>query len=140
MVLPKLLRTQRLVFATPIYFMSVCAQAKILIDRCQCLWARKHILEQPICETPERHRLGMVIAVGAKKNKKMFECIRLTMKYYFDALDMGYFASLFVGGFETGGTIADNTQAMEQAFRLGVELAGAGGAAQNPIEIEITGS
>ncbi len=47
-VLGKILAADRLIFATPIFFMSVCAQAKILIDRCQCLWAAKYILKRPV--------------------------------------------------------------------------------------------
>ena len=39
-VLSKMTEADRLVFATPVFFMSVCAQAKMLIDRGQCLWAR----------------------------------------------------------------------------------------------------
>jgi multimeric flavodoxin WrbA len=102
MALSKMLEADRLIFATPVFFMSVCAHAKILIDRCQCLWARKYILKQPI-DNKGRHRLGMVIAVGGTKNKKMFESIRLIMKYYLDALDMGYFANLFANNVEEAG-------------------------------------
>ncbi len=138
-VLPKILSSERLIFATPVYFMSVCAQAKILIDRCQCLWARKYLLKQPGRQT-ENPRLAMVIAVGGTKGKKMFESIRLTMKYYLDALDTGYFANLFAGNFEEAGKIVDNEEAMEQAYRLGAELAGAKAAfPEKSIDVEITG-
>jgi len=138
MALSKMLEADRLIFATPVFFMSVCAHAKILIDRCQCLWARKYLLKQPI-DNKGRRRLGMVIAVGGTKNKKMFESIRLIMKYYLDALDMGYFANLFANNVEEAGVIADNKQAMEQAFRLGAEIVVAGGVLENSIDVEITG-
>jgi multimeric flavodoxin WrbA len=139
-VLPKLLEADRLVFAAPIFFMSVCAQAKILIDRCQCLWARKYVLKQPLAQTAGRDRRAMVIAVGGTKSRKMFECVRLIMKYYLDALDMAYFANLFVSSVDEAGKIADNTAAMERAFQLGAKLAGAAGPAPEiPIEVELTG-
>ena len=79
-LLPKMLQADRLILASPIFFMSVCAQAKILIDRCQCLWARKYLLKKPIDPTSERNRLAMVIAVGGTKSKKMFDSVRLIMK------------------------------------------------------------
>jgi multimeric flavodoxin WrbA len=139
MVLAKMLEADRLIFATPIFFMSVCAQAKILIDRCQSLWALKYLLKQPIDPVKGRHRLGMVIAVGGTKNKKMFDSVRLVMKYYLDALDMDYFANLFIGNVDEAGVIADNKAAMEQAFRLGAELVVAGGMLENSIDVEITG-
>lgn len=138
-VLSKMLQADRLVFATPIFFMSVCAQAKILIDRCQCLWARKYLLKRPVDPAGDRNRLAMVIAVGGTKSKKMFDGVRLVMKYYLDALDMGYFADLFVSNVDEAGQISDNAEAMEQVFRLGVELANAAGATEKPIEVEIIG-
>ncbi len=140
MVLAKMLQADRLVFATPIFFMSVCAQAKILIDRCQCLWARKYILKQPIDLMQGRRRLAMVIAVGGTKGAKMFESVRLIMKYYLDALDMGYFANLFINNVDEAGKIADNAGAMEQAFLLGAELVGTTRPVpETPIDVELTG-
>ena len=100
-LLKKMLDADRLIFATPIFFMTVCAQAKILIDRCQCLWAHKYVLKKPLIATTGRDRRAMAIAVGASSGKKMFDSIRLTMKYYFDALDMNYAANLFVNKINT---------------------------------------
>jgi len=139
-VLAKILAADRIVFATPIFFMSVCAQAKILIDRCQCLWATKYILKRPVVGPRETSRLAMVIAVGGKKGGKAFDCIRLMMKYYLDTLDMGYFANLFVSNVDEAGKIADNADAMEEAVRLGKELAlAAGSAPEKPIDVELIG-
>jgi multimeric flavodoxin WrbA len=137
-VLSKMLNAQRLIFATPIYFMTVCAQAKTLIDRCQCLWASKYILKKPVSRTEPNTRRAMAIAVGGTNNKNMFDSVRLTMKYYFDALDMGYFANLFVSGVDEAGKIEENAAAMEQAFQLGVRLSAAEAPAAQTIEIELT--
>ena len=46
----KFIAANRLIFASPIYFIALCAQAKMAIDRCQALWARKHILKKPLFE------------------------------------------------------------------------------------------
>jgi multimeric flavodoxin WrbA len=137
-VLSKMLNAQRLIFATPIYFMSVCAQAKMLIDRCQCLWATKYMLKKPVSPIAPNIRFAMAIAVGGTENKKMFDSIRLTMKYYFDALNMGYFANLFVSGIDEAGKIENNTDALEQAFQLGVRLSSAEIPAAQTIETELT--
>jgi hypothetical protein len=101
--------------------MTVCAQAKALIDRCQCLWAHKYVLKQPLITTG-RDRRAMVIAVGGTKSKKMFESIRLTAKYFFDVLDMAYVANLFVNKVDAAGEIKEHPSAMDEAFRLGREL------------------
>jgi len=111
----------RLVFATPVFFMTVCAQAKLLIDRCQCLWAHKYVLKKPLFTT-ERDRRAVVIAVGGSKSKKMFESIHLTMKYWFDVLEFNYVADLFVNQIEDPSRIKQHPTALKDAYRLGLEL------------------
>ena len=121
-MLQKMLDADRLIFATPVFFMSVCAQAKMLIDRGQCLWAAKYILKKsPVGEREDRR--AMVIAVGGSKSKKQFDCIRLMMKIYFDSLDVRYKSNLFVNQVDEAGDIEKNAAAMEQAFKLGSALA-----------------
>jgi multimeric flavodoxin WrbA len=134
----KMLDADRLIFATPIFFMAVCAQAKALIDRCQCLWAHKYVLKKPLINTAGRDRRAMVIAVGGSKSKKMFDSIRLTMKYFFDVLDMNYAANLFVNKVEDPGRIKEHPSAMELAFRLGRNLAAADTSPpEKPVDIEL---
>jgi multimeric flavodoxin WrbA len=134
----KLLGASRLIFATPIFFMTVSAQAKALIDRCQCLWAHKCILKKPLI-TAGSDRRAMVIAIGGSKSKKMFECVRLTMKYFLDVLDMNYAANLFVNNVEQPGQIEKHPLAIEEAFRLGKELITAESPPPGkPIDVELT--
>jgi multimeric flavodoxin WrbA len=125
-VYAKLLATDRLVFATPVFFMGPSAQAKLLIDRCQCLWARKYLLKQPLFADGPRDRRAMVIAVGGTKGKKMFECVRLTMKYFFDAAEFTYAANLFVNQVDGRAEILRVPRAMAEAARLGSAIAAAG--------------
>ena len=134
----KMLDADRLIFATPIFFMTVCAQAKMLIDRCQCLWAHKYVLKKPLIKTTGRDRRAMVIAVGGSKSKKMFDSIRLTMKYYFDVLDMNYTANLFVNKMEEPGQVKNHPTAMKEALRLGAELIIAPTPPKEPIDVELT--
>jgi len=136
MLLKKILDADRLVFATPIFFMSVCAQAKNLIDRGQCLWALKYVLKKESL-TVGRDRRAMVIAVGGSKSKKQFESIRLTMKTYFDAVDMKYVANLFVNQVDDCGEVEEHPLALDQAYRLGGQLAGTDEPPEKPIDIEL---
>ena len=132
----KLLNTDRLIFATPIFFMSVCAQAKALIDRSQCYWAHKYVLKKQF--DVKQDRRAMVIAVGGSKSTKMFESIRLTMKSYFDALEMQYVANLFVNKVSDAGQIQKHPSAMKETFRLGKELITISTLPERPIDIELT--
>ncbi|MBL7189422.1 MAG: flavodoxin family protein [Phycisphaerae bacterium] len=135
-LLKKILDADRLVFATPIFFMSVCAQAKNLIDRGQCLWALKYVLKKESL-TVGRDRRAMVIAVGGSKSKKQFESIRLTMKTYFDALDMKYIANLFVDQVDDRGQVEEHPSALDQAYQLGAQLAGTDDPPEKTIDIEL---
>lgn len=134
-ILDKLQKTDRLIFATPVFFMSVCAQAKTLIDRGQCLWAEKHILKK---EKPFHDRRAMVIAVGGSKSIKQYECIRWTFKTYIDCLRMKYVSGLFIGKIDEFGDIEKHPAAFDEAFRLGAMLASPDSPMpEKPIDVEI---
>lgn len=122
LILQKMLDADRLIFATPVFFMTVCAQAKLLIDRCQCLWAHKHILKKPFFTAARPDRRAMVIAVGGSKSKKMFESIHLTMKYYLDVLEFNYVSDLFFNQIEGPSRIKQHPTALKDAYRLGRRL------------------
>ena len=137
-IFPKLLGVDRLIFATPIFFMAVSGQGKLLIDRCQCLWARKYVLKQPIALDATRDRRAMVIAVGGTKGTKMFDCIRLTIRYWLDALDMSYVLNLFVNKMDERGAVLQHPSAMKEAFRLGGELVSADRTvSEEPVDLEL---
>jgi len=137
-VLQKMLDADRLIFATPIFFATVCAQAKILIDRGQCLWANKYMLKKPLFDNGPHDRRALVIAVGGSKSKKQFESIRLTMKSYFDALDVKCVANLFVNKVDVCGAIKKHPSALKEAFRLGEELVTLKTPPDKPVNIELT--
>lgn len=121
-ILKKLLAADRLVFATPVFFMAVSAQAKLLIDRGQALWARKHLLAQPLFE-PKRDRRAIVMAVGGSRSTRQFDGIRRTMQSYFECLEMDYVSSLFVNQVDEQGAILQHPTALQEALRLGQLLA-----------------
>ena len=143
MLMQKAIEADRLIFATPIFFMTVSALAKLFIDRCQCLWANKYVLKKPLIAAPGRDsplggRRAMVIAVGGSKSKKMFDSVRLTMKYFLDCLDMHYQANLFVNKTDAKGAIEAHPSAAKEAYRLGCELAlPATPLSQKPLDVEL---
>jgi len=138
-VFAKMLEADRLVFATPVFFMSVSAQAKLLIDRCQCLWSRKYLLKQPLFADGPRDRRALVIAVGATRSKKMFESVRMTMKYFFDAAGFGYAANLFINQVDAAGAVRSVPQALTEAARLGRALVSEAALPPAPETVELSG-
>ena len=119
-IYPKLLEADVVIIASPMFFYGVSSQAKALIDRCQALWARKHILKQSL---PNGRRKGAFIAVGATRGKKLFEGSILTMKYFFEAIGVEYADELLIRGVDTRGEIKEHPIALSDAFELGKRLA-----------------
>jgi arsenite transporter/arsenate reductase (thioredoxin) len=77
-----------IVAATPMYFYNATAQLKGLIDRSQTLWSRRYKLG--LSDPQKKSRTGLLLAVGATKGKNLFEGIRLTAKYFFDAVSADF--------------------------------------------------
>ncbi len=119
LVYPLLQEADIIFLASPNFFYSVTAQVKLLIDRSQAMWSKK-LLEK----TPEQRRTydsgkGYLICIGATKGKNLFLGVELTVKYFFDALDMSYEGGLLIDRVEAKGEILKHPNAMEQAYDLG---------------------
>ena len=117
---PKIIQAERLLLASPIFFYSVPALAKAMIDRCQSLWAKKYILKLPV--SPIADRKGVFISVAATRGKKLFDGVRLTVQYFFDAIDVAYSDELFVRGADEKGEVRDQPEALKAAYELGRRL------------------
>ncbi len=138
-VLEKLLACDYLILATPVFFMSVSAYAKALIERCQCLWARKYVLRQPLFPGQQRDRRAMLISVAGTKSEQMFECVTLTVKYWLDVLEMKHVSSLFVNQIDARGDILKHPAALEEALRLGQSLVTGHHSADKPEVVRLFG-
>ena len=136
-IIPGLLAADRLILATPVFFMAVSAQAKMMIDRCQCLWARQYVLKQPLFPGEQRDRRCLVLAVGGTRAKRMFDCITLTVKYWLDVLQVTHAASLFVNQVDNKGDIVRHALAWDEAFRLGAEVVTDSAAPARPVVVEL---
>jgi len=120
MLYRKLLEADHVIFASPIFFYGVTSQAKAVIDRCQALWARRHVLGMG--KDDKRARRGVFISVGATRGEKLFDGAVLTVKYFFDAIGVKYSGDLLIRGIDNKGQIKEHPTALEDAFRLGQDL------------------
>jgi multimeric flavodoxin WrbA len=118
----KLIDTDVLALASPVFFYSVSAHAKAFIDRCQAFWAKKYLLKQPVAPG-KGGRKGVFLSVGGSKGEKIFDGALMTMKYFFDTLDMVPYKSLLYRGVDEKGEILRHPTAMADAYALGKELA-----------------
>jgi len=116
-VYPKLLEVEGLILASPIFFYGLTSQVKALIDRCQALWVMKHKRA-----APAKKRKGAFIAVGATRGERLFDGAVLTVKYFFDAIDVEYSGDLLIRGVDKKGHVRKQPAALAQAFELGKSL------------------
>ncbi|MBM3299654.1 MAG: flavodoxin family protein [Deltaproteobacteria bacterium] len=109
--------------ASPIFFYTVSALTKIFMDRCQSLWAKKYLIEKRSFGETNPKRKGLFIAAGATRGKRLFDGTLLTVRYFFDTLDMEVWRTLLYRGLDLEGDVLKHPEYLEEAYQAGKELA-----------------
>ncbi len=122
MIYPKLREADRLVIASPIFFMGLTAQTKAMIDRCQALWVIKYVLKQPVALNRGGDRKGIFISVGGTGYASLFQGAMLTIKSFFSVLDVKVGEQLTFPKTDQKGAIAEHPTALKDAFEAGRNL------------------
>ena len=112
-----------LILASPVFFYTVSAHTKILMDRCQSLWVKRYWLEKTPLDKKGAKRKGLFISVGATKGKRLFDGTLLTVRYFFDAIDTELWRSLLYRKLDFEGDILKHPEYLEEALEAGKELA-----------------
>jgi len=121
-VYDKLLASDGMMLASPIFFYTVSAHTKIMMDRCQSLWVKKYWLEKQPPGPRAFKRKGLFISAGATKGKKLFDGTLLTVRYFFDVLDMELWRSILCRGFDFEGDILKKPEHLTEAYEAGKAL------------------
>jgi multimeric flavodoxin WrbA len=122
-VYDKVLASQGLMLASPIFFYTVSAHTKTLMDRFQSLWVKKYWIDKRPFGKREFTGKGLFISVGATKGKRLFEGTILTVRYFFELLDMELWRSLLYRSLDFEGDVLKHPAYLEEAYRAGFELA-----------------
>jgi len=122
-VYDQLQQCQGVMLASPIFFYSVSAQTKILMDRCQSLWVKKYWIDRVPFGLKNYSRRGLFISVGATSGKKLFDGALQTVKYFFDVLDMELRQALLYRGLDFEGDVLKHPEYLEEAFNQGKAFA-----------------
>jgi multimeric flavodoxin WrbA len=122
-VCDKVLECQGLMLASPIFFYAVSAHTKALMERFQSLWVKKHWIDKIPYGEKAFTKKGLFISVGATKGKRLFEGALLTVRSFFEVLDMELWRSLLYRNLDFRGDILKYPAYLEEAFTAGRELA-----------------
>ncbi len=115
----------RIIVASPIFFFSVSAQTKIMIDRCQAFWAEKYVHKRPVPPGPYG-RKGLPILVGGRKQNEKndgFRCAEAVSRAFFRTVNVQEHVTLEYGSVDKKGEIRENPAAMNEAYEAGKKLA-----------------
>jgi len=115
----RLLACDGLMLASPIFFYAVSAHTKILMDRCQSLWVKKYWIEKAAVGQGLPKRKGIFISVGATNGKRLFDGALLSMRYFFDPLDMELWKTLLYRGLDFEGDVLKHPDFLEEAYEAG---------------------
>jgi len=121
-VYDKLLACHGLMLASPIFFYTVSAHTKILMDRCQSLWAKKYWLEKIPFGKGNTIRKGLFISAGATKGKRLFEGTLLSIRYFFDVLDAELWQALLYRSLDFKDDVLKHPEYLEESYKAGREL------------------
>jgi multimeric flavodoxin WrbA len=121
-VVARLQSVDGLMLATPIFFYTVSAHMKILMDRCQSLWVRRHRVASQHPPTGPR-RPSLFIAAGATRGPRLFAGTLLSMRYFLDVLDAEIWRALLYRGLDREDDVQRHPAYLEEAFDAGGALA-----------------
>jgi multimeric flavodoxin WrbA len=116
----KIEEADAIVLASPIFFGSLSAQTKMMVDRFQCLWRAKYILKKI---APGKKRAGAFISVEASIRKDFFNNAASIVKNLFATIDVEYREELFCQGIDEKGKILKRPDILKKAFELGARIA-----------------
>jgi multimeric flavodoxin WrbA len=118
-----ILDAQGLILASPIFFYSVSAHTKILMDRFQSLWVKKYWIENVPKNQESIQRKGLFITVGATKGQKLFDGALLSIRYFFDTLDMELWKALMYRQLDFEGDVLKHPEYLQEAYAAGKAFA-----------------
>ncbi len=108
----------RVILASPIFFFSLSAQAKAMIDRCQSFWCEKYVLKKPI-PAGKFGRKGLLLLVGGMKKDIGVQCSETCATAFFRTISVPEHDTLSFLGIDKKGEILNHPTALREAFEAG---------------------
>ena len=115
---PLLMNSHVVVAASPIFFNSISAQLKAMIDRCQCFWVAKYRLNN----MPNTGARGVFLSTRGQQGLEVFHRTAYVIKAFFNTLNISYTAETFVDTVDAKGAIAQYPDILEKSRRLGYDI------------------
>ncbi len=119
LIYKKIEEIDALILASPIFFGSLSAQTKMMIDRFQCAWRAKYILNKGIFR---KKKVGAFICAEASDKRNFFNNAKIVVKNLFATINVDYKEELFCAGVDKKGDILKHPDFLNKAYELGQRI------------------
>jgi len=119
-----IITADRIIVGSPIFFFTVSAQLKIVIDRCQPFWTQKYIHKKPVPEGPFG-RKGLLILVGGMKQTEKnegYHCAEIVVRAFFRTVNVSQHTTMVFDDIDEKGAIRKHPAALSDVHRAGKVL------------------
>ena len=114
-----LTETDFIAVSSPVFFTTVSAYLKSLIDRCQKFWVLKYERQEKIIN---KERKGVFIGASGSGSSTIFDCPKKVIRAFFDVLYIDYDRDFLYKSTDSKGDILKNKQALEEIYAYGKKL------------------
>jgi len=111
----------RFILASPIFFYSVSAQAKAMIDRCQSFWCEKFLLKKDIPAGPQG-RKGLLLVAAALNKDAAVACAETVTRIFFRTISVTEHEMVSALGVDGKGDILKHDTALKDCYEAGRRL------------------
>jgi multimeric flavodoxin WrbA len=121
----KILSSDCIAIASPIYSMGITAELKGLIDRAQYLWARKFILKNLYFPDDHiRRHKGLFISTAGQSWDHVFDSAFPAITAFFNGTGFEYYDNIIANNMDKYGGIKKHPTALKDAFEKGQKVVG----------------
>ncbi len=119
----KILQADAIILASPIFFMNVSGQMKAFIDRFQCFWALRQVLNASVPPPPGGAKRQAIFLSTAGFARTKFDCALLVVRAALSTIEAKLIGTLCINGIDDKGEVSGHPEMLEQAYALGLRLA-----------------
>ncbi len=111
----------RFIVASPVFFFTVSAQTKAMMDRCQAFWCEKYLLKKPIPAGPHGRKGLLLVAAGLRKEESA-RCAETVTRIFFRTISVPVHEMVAALGADAKGDVLHHPTALKDAFEAATRL------------------
>jgi multimeric flavodoxin WrbA len=116
----KIRTADSLILSSPVFFGSVSAQVKMMVDRANFLWVARRGLKHKAAAAVKR---GVFICAGGRDATRYFRNARKIVRIFFAVLGVRYSGEFLLDGLDSLGKNSPRVKrALKESYRLGAGL------------------